>query len=183
MAYSPLTAASTIDFLSRSRERLGEGLLNLRLIAAGTKLPSWINEGYNDYAKRLTQDYKLELLEIPLGQRSGGDTVRATEKEGERMLAAFNAMSNPYVVALQVGGKNLSTEQLAQFLSTRAREGRSIAFCVGGPEGLAAAVDSRADLRWSLSGLTLPHAMVRVIVAEALYRAVMVIKGHPYHRA
>jgi 23S rRNA (pseudouridine1915-N3)-methyltransferase len=155
--------------------------LNLRLIAAGTKLPSWINEGYNDYAKRLTQDYKLELIEIPLGQRSGGDTVRATEKEGERMLATLTG--NPYVVALQVGGKNMSTEQLAQFLSTRAREGRPVAFCVGGPEGLAPAVDARAELRWSLSGLTLPHAMVRVIVAEALYRAVMVIKGHPYHRA
>jgi 23S rRNA (pseudouridine1915-N3)-methyltransferase len=155
--------------------------LNLRLIAAGTKLPSWINEGYNDYAKRLTQDYKLDLIEIPLGQRSGGDTARATEKEGERMLASMTG--NPYVVALQVGGKNMSTEQLAKFLELRAREGRSVAFCIGGPEGLAPAVDARAELRWSLSALTLPHAMVRVIVAEALYRAVMVIKGHPYHRA
>jgi len=155
--------------------------MHLRLIAAGTKLPSWINEGYNDYAKRLTQDYKLELIEIPLGQRSGGDMARATEKEGERMLAAMTG--NPYVVALQVGGKNMSTEQLAQFLSTRAREGRTVAFCIGGPEGLAPAVDARAEMRWSLSALTLPHAMVRVIVAEALYRAVMVIKGHPYHRA
>jgi 23S rRNA (pseudouridine1915-N3)-methyltransferase len=155
--------------------------LNLRLIAAGTKLPSWINEGYNDYAKRLTQDYKMELTEIPLGQRSGGDTVRATEKEGERMLAALTG--NPYVVALQVGGKSLNTEQLAQFLESRARDGRPIAFCIGGPEGLAPAVDARAELRWSLSPLTLPHALVRVVVAEALYRAVMVIKGHPYHRA
>ncbi len=159
--------------------------MNLRLIAAGTKLPSWINEGYNDYAKRLTQDYKLDLVEIPLGQRSGGDVARATEKEGERMLAAManNTGGNPYVVALQVGGKALSTEQLAQFLQTRAREGRPVVFCIGGPEGLAPAVDTRADLRWSLSALTLPHALARVMVAEALYRAVMVIKGHPYHRA
>jgi 23S rRNA (pseudouridine1915-N3)-methyltransferase len=155
--------------------------MNLRLIAAGTKLPSWINEGYNDYAKRLTQDYKLELIEIPLGQRSSGDTTRATEKEGERMLAAMTG--SPYVVALQVGGKNMSTEQLAQFLESRAREGRPVVFCIGGPEGLAPVVDARAEMRWSLSALTLPHAMVRVIVAEALYRAVMVIKGHPYHRA
>lgn len=155
--------------------------MNLRLLAAGTKLPSWINEGYNDYAKRLTQDYKLELIEIPLGQRGSGDTARATEKEGERMLAAMTG--NPYVVALQVGGKALSTEQLAKFLEVRAREGRSVVFCVGGPEGLATAVDSRAELRWSLSPLTLPHALVRVIVAEALYRAVMIIKNHPYHRA
>ena len=153
----------------------------LRLIAAGTRMPSWVNEGYNDYAKRLTQDYKLELVEIPLGQRSGGDTLRATQKEGERMLAAMHG--NPFVVALQVGGKNLSTEQLAKFLQTRALEGRPLAFCIGGPEGLAPEVDARADMKWSLSALTLPHALVRVIVAEALYRAVMVIKGHPYHRA
>lgn len=155
--------------------------MNLRLIAAGTKMPSWVEEGYNDYAKRFGQDYKLELIEIPLGQRSGGDTVRATAKEGERMLAAMT--QNPYVVALQVGGKALSTEQLAQFLQLRARDARTVAFCIGGPEELAPEVDARADFRWSLSPLTLPHALVRVIVAEALYRAVMVIKGHPYHRA
>lgn len=155
--------------------------MNLRLIAAGTKMPSWVEDGYNDYAKRLVQDYKLELIEIPLGQRSGGDTVRATAKEGERMLAAMT--QNPYVVALQVGGKPLSTEQLAQFLQVRARDARPLVFCIGGPEGLAPEVDARAEFRWSLSPLTLPHALVRVIVAEALYRAVMVIKGHPYHRA
>lgn len=155
--------------------------MNLRLIAAGTRMPAWVQAGYDEYAKRLTQDYKLELVEIPLGQRSGGDTVRATEKEGVRMLAAL--VSNPYVVALQVGGKPLNTEQLAQFLQARAHDGRAVAFCIGGPEGLAPAVDARADLRWSLSPLTLPHALVRVIVAEALYRAVMVTKGHPYHRA
>jgi len=126
---------------------------------------------------------------LRLGQRSGGDTVRATEKEGERMLAALtnnaanNMGSNPYVVALQVGGKALTTEQLAQFLQSRAHDGRNLAFCIGGPEGIAPAVDARADFRWSLSPLTLPHALVRVIVAEALYRAVSVIKNHPYHRA
>lgn len=154
----------------------------LRLIAAGTRLPKWVDDGYQEYAKRLTQDYKLELVEVPLGQRSGGATARATEKEGERMLAAFGN-SNPYVVALQVGGKALNTEQLAHFLEARARDGRNVAFCIGGPEGLAAAVDARADFRWSLSPLTLPHALARVIVAEALYRAVSVIKNHPYHRA
>lgn len=158
----------------------------LRLLAAGTRLPDWVNDGYQEYAKRLTQDYKLELSEIPLGQRSAGDTARATEKEGERMLAALannNMGSNPYVVALQVGGKPLSTAQLAQFLESRARDGRNVAFCIGGPEGIAPTVDARAELRWSLSPLTLPHALVRVIVAEALYRAVSVIKNHPYHRA
>ena len=153
----------------------------LRLLAAGTKLPQWMNEGVNDYAVRLKGEYKFELLEIPLGQRGSGDTVRATAKEGERMLAAL--ANKPYVVALQVTGKTLSTEQLAKFLEARSHEGRDIAFCIGGPEGLAPEVDARADLRWSLSPLTLPHGLARVVAAEALYRAVSVIKGLPYHRA
>lgn len=152
----------------------------LRLIAAGTRMPRWIDEGYADYAKRFTSDFKLELVEIPLASRSGGDVVRATEKEGERMLAA---VGNSHVVALQVTGKALSTPQLAQFLEGRARTGGNVCFCIGGPEGLAPVVDARAGLRWSLSALTLPHALARVMVAEALYRAVSVIKGHPYHRA
>jgi len=161
--------------------------MNLRLIAAGTRMPEWVQQGYNEYAKRLTQDYRLELVEIPLGQRSAnagaGDAIRAVEKEGERMQSAITAMGNPYVVALQVTGKALTTEQLAQFLQSRARDGRHLAFCIGGPDGIAPSVDSRADMRWSLSSLTLPHALVRVIVAEALYRAVSVVKQHPYHRA
>jgi 23S rRNA (pseudouridine1915-N3)-methyltransferase len=146
-------------------------------------MPDWVEQGYNEYARRLVHEYKLERVEIPLGQRSSGDSLRATEKEGERMLASIAAMGNPYVVALQVGGKPLSTEQLAQFLQQRARDGRPLAFCIGGPDGIAPAVDAKAELRWSLSSLTLPHALVRVIVAEALYRAVSVIKQHPYHRA
>lgn len=152
----------------------------LRLIAAGTRMPRWVDEGYAEYAKRFTPDFKLELVEIPLASRSSGDIARATEKEGERMLAAIGSS---FAVALQVTGKPLSTPQLAQFLEARAREGGNISFCIGGPEGLAPAVDARAGLRWSLSALTLPHALARVMVAEALYRAVSVIKGHPYHRA
>ncbi len=158
--------------------------MNLRLIAAGTRMPEWVQQGYNEYAKRLTQDYKLDLIEIPLGQRSGGDSLRAMEKEGERMQTSIATLgAHPFVVTLQVGGKALSTEQLAQFLQSRARDGRHLAFCIGGPDGIAPGVDARAEMRWSLSSLTLPHALVRVIVAEALYRAVSVIKQHPYHRA
>ena len=153
----------------------------LRLIAAGTKLPRWVNDGVDDYAKRLRGDYRFALTEIPLGQRSGGDVLRARAKEGERMLAAL--AGRPYVVALQVAGTPLSTEALARFLSMRSGEGRDVAFCIGGPDGLAPAVDARADFRWSLSALTLPHGLARLIVSEALYRAVSVIKGLPYHRA
>lgn len=153
----------------------------LRLIAAGSKLPQWMNEGVRDYAVRLKGEYKFDLVEIPLGQRGSGDSARAIAKEGERMLLAL--ASKPYVVALQVTGKALATEQLAKFLEARSHEGRDIAFCIGGPEGLASEVDARADLRWSLSQLTLPHGLARVVVAEALYRAVSMIKGLPYHRA
>jgi 23S rRNA (pseudouridine1915-N3)-methyltransferase len=156
--------------------------MRLQLIAAGTRLPSWVNQGYEEYAARLSGgDYRLELKEIPLGQRSGNDTKQAIAKERERMLAAISP--GAYVVALQVQGKSLTSEQLAEFLANRARDGRDVAFCIGGPDGLAPEVDARAELRWSLSALTLPHAMARVIVAEALYRAVSIIKGHPYHRA
>jgi 23S rRNA (pseudouridine1915-N3)-methyltransferase len=153
----------------------------LRLLAAGTKLPQWMNDGVNDYAVRLKGEYKFELVEIPLGQRGSGDTARAIAKEGERMLAAL--ANKPYVVALQVTGKAFTTEQLAKFLEARSHDGRDVAFCIGGPEGLSAEVDARADMRWSLSPLTLPHGLARVVVAEALYRAVSVIKGLPYHRA
>jgi 23S rRNA (pseudouridine1915-N3)-methyltransferase len=155
--------------------------MRLLLLAAGTRLPRWANEGYEEYASRLTQDYRLELKEIALGRRSGGDAKQAVAQEGERMVAALPPQ--PYVVALQVGGRALTSEQLAAFLQERARDGRSVAFCIGGPDGLAPDIDARADFRWSLSALTLPHARARVLVAEALYRAVSIIKGHPYHRA
>jgi len=155
--------------------------MQLRLIAAGTRLPAWVNAGFEEYAGRLRGEYRLDLVEIPLGDRSGPDVRRAVEAEGKRMLAA--AGEKGHLVALQVGGKALSTEQLARWLEQRAQDGESPVFCIGGPDGLAPEVDARARLRWSLSALTLPHGLARVVVAEALYRAVTVIKGLPYHRA
>ena len=152
----------------------------MRLVAAGTRMPAWVDAGCADYAGRLRGDYRLELVEIELGRRSGSDVTRAIESEGERMLAA--AGPKTAIVALQVGGRALSTDQLARWLEERARLGAPLAFCIGGPDGLAPAVDERACLRWSLSPLTLPHALARVVAAEALYRAVTVIKGLPYHR-
>jgi 23S rRNA (pseudouridine1915-N3)-methyltransferase len=154
--------------------------MHMRLLAAGTRMPAWVDAGVADYAGRLRGDYRLELVEIELGRRGSGDVARAIEVEGERMLAA--AGPRAAVVALQVGGRALSTEQLARWLEERARLGAPLAFCIGGPDGLAPAVDHKACLRWSLSPLTLPHGLARVVVAEALYRAVSVIKGLPYHR-
>jgi 23S rRNA (pseudouridine1915-N3)-methyltransferase len=152
----------------------------MRLLAAGTRMPAWVDAGVRDYADRLRGDYRLELVEIDLGRRGAGDARRAIEAEGERMLAA--AGPRAALVALQVGGRALSTEQLARWLDERSRLGEPLAFCIGGPDGLAPAVDQQACLRWSLSSLTLPHGLARVVVAEALYRAVSVIKGLPYHR-
>jgi 23S rRNA (pseudouridine1915-N3)-methyltransferase len=153
----------------------------MRLLAAGTRMPAWVEAGFSDYAGRLRGDYRLELTEIELGRRSGSDARRAVASEGERMLSA--AGPRAAIVALQVGGRALTTAHLAAWLEERARLGEPLAFCIGGPDGLAADVDARACLRWSLSSLTLPHGLARVVVAEALYRAVSVIKGQPYHRA
>ena len=155
--------------------------MRLLLLAAGTRLPEWVNAGYEEYATRLKGDFKLELKEIALGQRSGNDTKQAIAKEGERMSAALP--TSPYLVALQVTGRAMTSEQLATFLQARANDGRDVVFCIGGPDGLAPDIDARADFKWSLSALTLPHALARVLVAEALYRAVSIVKGHPYHRA
>lgn len=152
----------------------------MRLIAAGTRMPGWVSAGFEDYASRLRGDYRLELTEIGLGRRGDGDPSRAVATEGERMLAAAGARTA--LVALQVEGRRMSTADLAAWLAERSRLAEPLAFCVGGPDGLAPAVDARACLRWSLSPLTLPHGLVRVIVAEALYRAVSVIRGQPYHR-
>ncbi len=144
-------------------------------------MPDWVTTGYEDYAKRLTDDVRLELVEIPAGKRGkNADVVRLTEKEGEAQIAAINAQD--YVVALEVGGRALSTEDLSQILGRWLQEGRNISLLVGGPEGLSPAARARADMQWSLSRLTLPHPMVRVLLAEQIYRAWTLLKGHPYHR-
>jgi 23S rRNA (pseudouridine1915-N3)-methyltransferase len=153
----------------------------MRVLAAGTRMPAWVDAGYADYAGRLRGDFRLELVEIPLGRRGQGDASKAVAAEGSRMLAAAGDRS--CLVALQVGGRPLTTEQLARWLGERSRDGQPLAFCIGGPDGLAPEVDARARLRWSLSPLTLPHGLARVVLAEALYRAVTVLRGLPYHRA
>ena len=155
--------------------------MKIRLLAVGTKMPDWITTGFDDYAKRLTDDVRLEVVEIPAGKRGkNADIARLTEKEGEAQLAAIG--SNDRVIALEVGGKALSTEELSQMLGHWLQEGRNISLLIGGPEGLSPAASARADQQWSLSRLTLPHPLVRVLLAEQLYRAWTLLKGHPYHR-
>ena len=156
--------------------------MKCRLIAAGTRLPDWVNSGFREYQKRLRSPLTLELHEIPVATRRAGENPqRAIQREGTDMLAALG--KDDYVVALAITAKTMSTEQLSAWLAERMRDGRALALLIGGPDGLSPPCLERADQSWSLSPLTLPHALVRVVVAEQLYRAASLLAGHPYHRA
>lgn len=153
----------------------------VRLIAVGTRMPRWVRESYDDYIKRLGPSLKITLRELESGPRSAGRPPdRAIQAEGEKLLAAVTR--DEYVVALDERGTEMSTRELASWLAARLADGRDLAFLVGGPDGFAAEVLARSDFKWSLSRLTLPHALVRVILAEQLYRAHGVLTNHPYHR-
>jgi 23S rRNA (pseudouridine1915-N3)-methyltransferase len=153
-----------------------------RLIAAGTRLPEWINAGFHEYQKRLRSPLVLELVEIPTPKRRAGENPqRAIAREGQDMIAQLGR--EDYVVTLEVNAPSMTTEQLSSWLAQRLREARPLALLVGGPDGLSDACVARANHRWSLSALTLPHGLVRVLLAEQIYRAMSLLAGHPYHRA
>ena len=155
--------------------------MRIHLIAVGSRMPAWVEAGYGDYAKRLPSECALQLHEVPAGRRGrNADLARLTREEGEKMLAAVPKGAR--VVALEVTGRPWSTEQLAEQMAVWRQEGRDVALLVGGPEGLAEACRERAERQWSLSPLTLPHPLVRIVVAEQLYRAWSILQGHPYHR-
>lgn len=154
--------------------------MRLRLIAAGTRLPGWIGEGFRAYAARLPRECRLDLVEIPLGRRTkSADPARAVREEGRRMLAAAEGAAR---VCLDVRGRAVDTPALARRLQGWMADGRDVAMLVGGPDGLDPACLEGADWRWSLSPLTLPHGLVRILVAEQVYRAWSILAGHPYHR-
>jgi len=156
--------------------------VRIHLIAVGNRMPEWVNTGYGEFAGRLPPECRLHLIEIALGRRAkGADVARAVAEEGERMLAAIPKDS--LVIALEVDGKSWSTEMLAREFAAWLQDGRDVALLVGGPDGLADSCRARADMKWSLSPLTLPHMLVRIVAAEQLYRAWSVLQGHPYHRA
>ncbi len=155
--------------------------MRIKLIAVGSKMPAWVEDGYREYSKRLPKDFSLELVEITMSKRGKNvDLQRAIRKEGELMLAAIPA--NDHVVSLEVTGKAWSTEDLAAQADRWRMEGNNISLLVGGPDGLAEQCQQRALQRWSLSPLTLPHPLVRVLLAEQLYRAWSILHNHPYHR-
>ncbi|HEX3848856.1 MAG TPA: 23S rRNA (pseudouridine(1915)-N(3))-methyltransferase RlmH [Steroidobacteraceae bacterium] len=156
--------------------------MKCRLVAAGTRLPEWVNAGFSDYQRRLRSPIALELEEIPVARRSAGDNPQgAIQREGADMMAAIRP--GDYVVALEVEGKSMDTAGLAAWLADRMRDGRPLTLLIGGPDGLAPQCRERADQTWSLSALTLPHGLARVVVAEQIYRAISMLGGHPYHRA
>jgi 23S rRNA (pseudouridine1915-N3)-methyltransferase len=156
--------------------------MKCRLIAAGTRLPDWVNAGFREYQKRLRAPLILELEEIPVATRRAGENPqRAMAREGANMLAALGPKD--HVVALEVQGASRSTEVLSAWLGERLREAKPLALLIGGPDGLAPECIERADESWSLSPLTLPHALARIVVVEQIYRAMSLLAGHPYHRS
>ena len=156
--------------------------MKARLVAVGERAPGWVAAGFAEYRKRLSHWLPLDLVEVAPGQRGKGrDTARATADEGERVLAALPR--HAHVVVLDGRGRMHSSEQLAQRLEHWRGQGRDLAFLVGGPEGHADAVLAHAGEQWSLGPLTLPHMLVRLVLAEQLYRAAALLANHPYHRA
>jgi 23S rRNA (pseudouridine1915-N3)-methyltransferase len=155
--------------------------MRIHIVAVGDRMPAWVEAGYQEYAKRLSRECRLVLHEIPAGRRAkGADLKRIIEQEGARQLAAIPAGSR--VIALDRGGRQRDTEQLAVELKKRLAGGEDLALLIGGPEGLAPVCRQRADEVWSLSLLTLAHPLVRVVLAEQLYRAWSIVNNLPYHR-
>lgn len=138
-------------------------------------MPGWVVTACEEYTRRMKSSLRVELEELPQAR----DKARAKADEEKRLL---DRAGDDYLVTLDEHGKSLTTLELARWLSQRQQDGRNLCFVIGGPDGLGPGILKKADLRWSLSALTLPHAMVRVILTEALYRAHSVLHNHPYHR-
>jgi 23S rRNA (pseudouridine1915-N3)-methyltransferase len=155
--------------------------MRIRIIAVGERMPRWVDEVVGDYTRRLAGSLKVALVEVAAGQRSArGDPAQAMQLEAQRILALTKPQE--FVAALDEHGTQMTTRELATWLAARMNDGRDLVLVIGGPDGLAGEVLTRADQQLSLSRLTLPHALVRVVLAEQLYRAHTVLSGHPYHR-
>ncbi len=143
-------------------------------------MPDWVYQGCSEYSKRLPREFNFEIVELPLGHRNKNNAEQAVLAEGQAMNRAIGDADR--VVALDLTGKPWSTEQLAKQLGEWQLSGDNFSLLIGGPDGLAKDCLARADLRWSLSPLTLPHPLVRVLLVEQLYRAWSINANHPYHR-
>lgn len=155
--------------------------MRISVIAVGTKMPAWVAAGVSEYTKRFPRELQLQWREITLSHRGkDANTQQLCVTEGEKILKAIPAGDR--VIALDVEGKRVSTQYLAQQLRDWQMSGDNYSLLIGGPDGLSGACLERANLRWSLSDLTLPHPLVRVLLAEQLYRAWTITVNHPYHR-
>jgi 23S rRNA (pseudouridine1915-N3)-methyltransferase len=156
--------------------------MKLNLIAVGTKMPNWVTQGFEEYSKRMPRECKLLLNEIAPAKRSKtANSAQWMQEEGQRILTQVD--SSQHVVTLDVKGKPWTTEQLAEQLANWQANGRDVSLLVGGPDGLSQDCYQRAEQSWSLSPLTLPHPLVRIVLAEQLYRAWTILQNHPYHRS
>jgi 23S rRNA (pseudouridine1915-N3)-methyltransferase len=155
--------------------------MRVRVIAVGTRMPAWVRSACGDYLTRLKSHLSVVLTEIEPGTRRAGGAQRAILTEGRRLLGTL--APGDHVVALDERGRELSTAELAGWLGERMRQGVDLAFLIGGADGLAPEVLARSNFTLSLSRLTLPHALARVLLSEQLYRAHSILCNHPYHRA
>ena len=155
--------------------------MKIRVIAVGPKMPSWVAEGSQEYIKRMPRDLSIEFVPLAIGNRSkNSSTQKAIAQEGDAMLAAIR--DNDHVVALDLSGKPWSTEQLSEQLTQWRENAQDLAILIGGPDGLDPRCLARANQKWCLSNLTLPHPLVRVLLSEQLYRAWSITQNHPYHK-
>jgi 23S rRNA (pseudouridine1915-N3)-methyltransferase len=154
----------------------------LKLLCVGQKMPDWVQTGYDDYAKRMSGGQcRLQLKELaPAKRTKQGVVSRYLDEEAERIEQ--NLTDQPIRIVLDERGDLVTTKQLSQKLAQWLPSGRDVVFVVGGPDGLRDDVKQKADWLWSLSPLTLPHPMVRIVLAEQLYRAWSLLNNHPYHR-
>jgi 23S rRNA (pseudouridine1915-N3)-methyltransferase len=156
--------------------------MHIRLIAVGTRVPDWIVSGYQDYASRLPREWRLQLYEVaPVKRAKSMDSARLLRDEGQRILTLIP--DTALAVALVADGRQWSTGQLAEQLQNWLLQGRDLVFVIGGADGLDQRVLQRCETHWSLSALIFPHALVRILIAEQLYRAWSILNNHPYHRA
>jgi 23S rRNA (pseudouridine1915-N3)-methyltransferase len=156
--------------------------MHIHIISIGTKMPDWIDSGINEYIKRMPRECEVKIIELPAAQRSKStDLTKAILDEGRRMLKAVP--KNCDIIALDVKGKEHSTESLSVEMKNWLTQGNDIALLIGGADGLSQECLSSSKSKWSLSKLTYPHPLVRVILAEQLYRAWSLLNNHPYHRA
>jgi 23S rRNA (pseudouridine1915-N3)-methyltransferase len=156
--------------------------MRVTVIAVGTRMPGWVQDGVAEYTKRLPREINLQWKEVALARRGGDvNALIFAQREGEKILSAIPAGDS--VITLDVKGKRLSTEALSQQLQEMLMSGDNYSLLIGGPDGLSSDCLARAARSWSLSDLTLPHPLVRIVLAEQLYRAWTITVGHPYHRA